>query len=125
MKNNFIRSSIALGCLVLAIGFLLAPKVRGAAGGSSQTADNILIGLNGSPDNFGGNDHNVCNYADTAPFYMLFSGIAEADDYQVHVTGTVKSNPAVADEQFSVTSGGGGSVTVNGCNSPIPETCPQ
>ncbi len=34
--------------------------------------DNILSGLNGSPDNFAGNDHSLCNYSDTAPFYVEF-----------------------------------------------------
>ncbi len=89
--------------------------------------DNIMSGLNGSPDNFAGNDHSLCNYSDTAPFFVDFPGISEAGMYRVHVTGIVKGNSAVADQQFDVTSGGGGGVTVNGCNSPsctIPDSCP-
>ena len=89
--------------------------------------DNILSGLNSSPDNFAGNDHSLCNYSDTAPFHVEFLGITQAGDYRLHVTGTVKGNSGVANQTFNVTSGGGGTVTVNGCNDPmcpIPESCP-
>jgi hypothetical protein len=45
-----------------------------------------------------------------------------------HLTGTVKGNSSVTNQTFDVTSGGGGTVTVNGCTDPmcpIPESCPQ
>jgi len=51
-----------------------------------------------------------------------------AGDYRVHLTGTVKGNSAVANQTFDVTSGGCGTVTVNGCNDPmcpIPESFPE
>lgn len=89
--------------------------------------DNIMSGTPPSPDNFAGNDHSLCNYSDTAPFHVEFLGITQAGNYRVHVTGTVKGNSAVANQTFDVTSGGGGTVTVNGCNDPmcpIPESCP-
>lgn len=90
--------------------------------------DNIMSGTLPSPDNFAGNDHNLCNYSDTAPFHVEFLGITQAGNYRVHLTGTVKGNSAVANQTFDVNSGGGGTVTVNGCNDPmcpIPESCPQ
>ena len=53
--------------------------------------DNILSGLNSSPDNFAGNDHSLCNYSDTAPFHVEYLGITQAGDYRLHVTGRSKA----------------------------------
>jgi hypothetical protein len=90
--------------------------------------DNIMSGVLPSPDNFAGNDHSLCNYSDTAPFFVDFPGITQAGMYRIHVTGTVKGNAGVANQQFDITNGGGGTVLVNGCNDPmcpIPESCPE
>ena len=43
MKKSFIISSMALGCLALALG--LAPKIHAASGGSSQTAQSIMVNM--------------------------------------------------------------------------------
>jgi hypothetical protein len=86
-----------------------------------------MSGVPPSPDNFAGNDHSLCNYSDTAPFFVDFPGITQAGMYRIHVTGTVKGNAGVADQTFNVTNGGGGTVLVNGCNDPmcpIPDSCP-
>jgi hypothetical protein len=86
--------------------------------------DNIM---SNAPDNFAGNDHNLCVYSQTAPFFVDFPGIADPGTYRVHVTGTVKGNSAVADQSFTVDSSGGGTVTVNGCSSPdcVIPGCPN
>ena len=77
------------------------------------------------PDDFPNNNNNLCAYSQTAPFQFTFTGITQAGDYRVNLTGTVKGNSAVSSQTFSVS---GGSVTVNGCSSPdctIPSSCPE
>jgi len=45
MKKSFIITSMALGCLALALGLVLAPKIHAASGGSSQTAQSIMVNM--------------------------------------------------------------------------------
>src|SRR6266566_3012025 len=45
MKKTLIISSMALGCLTLAVGLVLVPKVHAAGSGSSQTAQSIMVNM--------------------------------------------------------------------------------
>ena len=36
---------MALGCLALALSLMLAPKIHAASGGSSQTAQSIMVNM--------------------------------------------------------------------------------
>jgi hypothetical protein len=48
MKKSLIISSMAVGCLALVVGLVLAPKLYAASGGSSQTAQSIMVSM--TPD---------------------------------------------------------------------------
>ena len=45
MKKSFIISSLTVGCLALALGLVLAPKLHAAAPNSSQTAQSIMVDM--------------------------------------------------------------------------------
>ncbi len=60
---------MALGCLALAVGLVLAPKVHAASGGSSGIG--VPVGtymtpaltnyiMSNAPDDFAGNNNNLC-----------------------------------------------------------------
>jgi len=46
MKKTLIISSMAIVCLALAVGLVLAPKVHAASGGSSKTAQSVMVQTN-------------------------------------------------------------------------------
>jgi len=46
MKKTLIIPSMAIGCLALAVGLVLAPKVHAASGGSSKTAQSVMVQTN-------------------------------------------------------------------------------
>ena len=45
-KKSLIISSLALVCLALALGLVLVPMVHAASGGSSKTAQSVMVQTN-------------------------------------------------------------------------------
>jgi hypothetical protein len=112
-------ANAGFGGNVAAVGSFLHSSIAGHM--TPDFTNNILSGLNGSPENFPNNNNDLCDYSQTAPFFVDFPGITDAGMYQVHVTGTVKGNAGVADQQFNVTGSG---TVIGGCPDCLP-TCTQ
>jgi len=113
-------ANAGFGGNVAAVGTFLHSSIAGHM--TPDLTNNILSGLNGSPDNFPNNNNNLCAYSETAPFSVDFPGITAAGSYRVHVTGTVKGNAGVADQQFSVSGGG---TVIGGCDTCTPVCNPE
>jgi hypothetical protein len=97
-------------------GYLHYPGAMAAA-----LTNDIMSGIAPSQDNFPNNNNNLCAYSQTAPFFAEFSGLTDAGMYQLHITGTVKGNAGIADQQFNVTGGG---TIIGGCPDCAP-ACTQ
>lgn len=87
-------------------GYLHAPNELPAANVSA-----IL-----TSDTFANNDGDLtAGNVQQANYTNQFTGLTNAGDYRIRVSGTVKGNSATADQQFSVTSN---QIVIGGCEKP-------